>query len=86
MKQKLLALLLIALLMPTSMWAALAVGDYFDDGLLKFKVTSISPNEVSFCGFTKVTDIEGVFTIPSSAKDTDGNSYSVKTMPSIVLI
>ena len=80
MKQKLLALLLIALLMPTSMWAALAVGDYFDDGLLKFKVTSISPNEVSFCGFTKVTDIEGVFTIPSSAKDTDGNSYSVKTI------
>lgn len=80
MKQKLLALLLIALLMPTSMWAALAVGDYFNDGLLKFKVTSISPNEVSFCGFTKVTDIEGVFTIPSSAKDTDGNSYSVKTI------
>ena len=85
MKQKLLALLLIALLMPTSMWAALAVGDYFNDGLLKFKVTSISPNEVSISGCTKVTDIEGVFTIPSSVKDTDGNSYSVKTIENYAL-
>lgn len=85
MKQKLLALLLIALLMPTSMWAALAVGDIFNDGLLEFKVTSISPNEVSISGCTKVTDIEGVFTIPSSVKDTDGNSYSVKTIGDFAL-
>lgn len=86
MKQKLLALLLIALLMPTSMWAALAVGDSFTVDGMTFQVTSISPNEVQVGeGGNRdsqaiASSTEGNVIIPSSVKDPDGNNYSVTSI------
>lgn len=81
MKQKLLALLLVALLMPTSMWAALTVDDTFKVNGMTFKVTSISPNEVQVgrgAGYPAISfDTEGVMNIPSSVIDSEGKSYSV---------
>lgn len=72
-----------ALMMPTNMWAALAVGDWFKADGMEFKVISLSPNEVQVgigtrCAIDKQT--EGVVSIPSLVKDSDGNSYSVTSI------
>ena len=81
MKQRLLALLFIAQLLPLGMWAALAVDDTFKVDGITFKVTSISPNEVQVgAGASYIAislDTEGVVNIPSSVKDPEGKSYSV---------
>ena len=81
MKQRLLALLFMAQLLPLGMWAALAVDDTFKVDGITFKVTSISPNEVQVgAGGGNIAislDTEGVMNIPSSVKDSEGNSYSV---------
>ena len=85
MKQKLLALLLIALLMPLCTWASLNVDDTFTDNGIMYKVISTSPQKVQVgIGTTSATAIDvsttGKLQIPSSVKGTDGNYYSVTTI------
>ena len=79
MKQRLLALLICALIMPISTWAALAVGDTFTVDGMTFQVTSVSPNEVQVGAETYAVDknTEGTVNIPSTVKDSEGKSYSV---------
>lgn len=59
----------------------MAVDDTFKVDGITFKVTSISPNEVQVgAGGGNIAislDTEGVMNIPSSVKDSEGNSYSV---------
>ena len=73
------AVFIAILLQPTSVRAALAVGDTFTVGGMTFKVTSISPNEVQVGADTYAIDqnTEGTVNIPSTVIDSDGNSYAV---------
>jgi len=83
MKQKHLVTLLMALLTPFSAWAALSVGDTFASDGMTFKVTSINPNEVQVGnGNERAVDrnTAGEVNIPSSVADSEGNSYTVKTI------
>ena len=85
MKQRLLTLLFIALMMPMGAWAALAVGGKFTVDGMTFKVTSVSPNEVQVGdNILSAIDMntEGAVIIPSTVKDTDGESYSVTSIGS----
>ena len=72
-----------ALLTPFSAWAALSVGDTFASRGMTFKVTSINPNEVQVGnGNERAVDSNtaGEVNIPSSVADSEGNSYTVKTI------
>ena len=83
MKQRLLALLFIAQLLPLGMWAALAVDDTFIVNGMTFKVTSVSPREVMVGNGEDVAidkEAQGELIIPESVTDSDGNSYSVTSI------
>ena len=64
---------------------SLQVGDTFTTNGMKFKVTSISPNEVQVGDNTLTaidTNTEGAVIIPSTVKDPEGRSYSVTSIGS----
>ena len=79
MKNKLLLLLLAALIMPIGAWAALSVGDTFTYQGITYKVISISPNEVQV-GDNKLcvkSDTTGVISIPKLVLDNNEDGYFV---------